>query len=1708
MDSVLNQKINERFDDFLINIINYFSNQNILEKINNKIIRSNSEMDKPFIKKKSALATIQQILIHMEIIKPSYRLTRDDLMGIIVLIETKLSMESLILYMGYFLSNSDSCETNDKTDQQLLSQLNNLMINRFYTNDVEFFKTILINQYFINKQKFCLHFSLDKLDYDLDNMLSTIETMLRELISIPIKKHDEVKIINNTILNDGINRYDVYKIKSISVDNLLDYNNTYNGLNDELTDIENKKIQNYEYFFEKDKPFVCNGNQLKTLISSKQKKEGGNPKSKKKLKKNGIVVNTSNQKKSARGGGIHNCTPEFEEIPDYFTLKHDFEEAEYYNPLGYRNGWEIKSVTVPEDLLKKQYEDKKKPQSWSQYFKKKLIGIVEDEYKDRAYFTNKNMCQRTTTYPPSNLDIDEDEDDDEQDVRNPTTRSEAIHFGTEFLVYKLYKDDSVIFSLYSKADEVKRTADNALAELIKTTSIQSEETSSATLEAARTTAAMASERARVLKAALDEVVDCNKRLDKIWYYQTDLLPVKIPINPEYNKFERRTIFSYPLKHVNNHIILENRESISDEFLHSGIPILWFYKIFKEYIGDMQIPEEFKQIDNIFQHKIYDLLILLKRYILFNNSFNEETLSFFISLGAMMYTTTNLSKHGIIQKGYIFKEYKPISDIPLNNYPYYLFDEEFYFNDIIKDMIKNNNSKYLPFLNEKIPYIFNSHNLLNKLDYKIEDNEEKIMNWENTLAIIALLALTGIPTMITIASGFQNFFNSGNHNFLVNKQNELINETNDIKNKLYFNDAIVEELRGVPRPIESSKQLEYGLLQHNLYVAQNQLNQITHRIQTIASTLLMRKQELLEQRYSIRNIEIYDPSIVDDKQKQREARIPKRAQLRKLTHEINNINKQLKIIVPQETELHRDLGDYYDFMHFCVNVETYSRAGIIIKSQNVSHVVSNYGHLSIPQHMNNSNIINGIVDMALNKGLSTRLNINSTGTVAQIFVYLHGVEPPSGFGLGTVSNLTHFNYIVVETDKVPILDLNQQHGTVALSGMADAKLPKQLLFNSSITPLEGLTAVPNFVYMTGDTDPINAPSKDRLDGIWLNLYNKNTGAFQEVQLVNNTDIAKILQKQIRMGNPFITAPELVQILRGIRQGLGIQPQNTHFAIHSCQGFANETLYQDIPELSSIKINDKNTFFPVEIHSRLPETVVANKSVHDLSRESFKPGEVISVKHQVRITDSTPVKYKIRLTTDWNSYYVAMNFRSWLNFNREVKSRINFWQRMSPIQQYYAMMVYKHSKLEEVGQKDFNDAPKELQKSLGNARFLLQELNSEESRIYEPQNWDKLVSGKKIIKPKSDPVVDSYNKKWKGGEGDNSKSFDDIPLFTQEVDYDEITKLSDYFDSKLTVSLTDLSNSENICDKYIFILKKLIQQSLIVLKEYIFDDVKIFYNYINHYIAYIEEDLYRLFRFQLDKINELSDKIKNKFKKLKEIDLDYLYHPNLIKIFTKYQSGDKIEENEYEYIIKNVWAKHIFINDLSLTNSEEDLLNQIKHIDSIEGTLVVKTDQPILDTTNPENYTYKCMFSDSLLFKLPNYEQHIQVNGNKYIKDIISNYSDYFNFKELYLKYFENIKIQIEQLSNNLPETKKKDIKNLINVELTEIKKKTEIKFSKSITLRSIFNEYDIFDLYINKYFDKLNDNMYDFDIKYKALSNDTFISILYDELYDDLKNNNL
>ena len=1746
MDSILNQKINEKFDDFIVNIINYFSNQNIVE-INNKnnIILSLSTEDDLHIKKKSVLSTIQQILIHMDIIKPSYKLTRDDLIGIIVLIETKLSMESIILYMGYFFDNSDSCETNDKNDEQLLSQLNNLIINRFYSNDFEFFKTILINQYFINKQKFSLHFSMDQLDYELSTVFSTIESMFRQKIFIPIKKDTEVRIMNDTLLNDGINRYDVYKVKSISVDNLIDYNKKYNRLNDDLTDVENKQLQNYYYFLKEDKP--CSDSNLEKLLYSKKKK-GGNLTSKKKLKKVNRASLMLKLKKRTGGASSSTCPPEFEEIPDYFTLKHDIDKGNYTPKAGFRNGWNTHSVPVPDELLKMQKEKEEKPKSWSESLKQSIIGIVEDKYTDRIYFSNKNLCRKTSDFPPSNPDVDIDEEEEETYFTNPTTRNEAIQGDNtaNYFVYKLYKDQSIYAATVASTASAKEKADEVVMQALRgETDIL--------LATAEKAAAEAAVMAMKAQTALNEVVECNNKLDKIWYYENDLVPVKIPINPENNLSEgTRTIFRYPLKDVNNDIILDNKEIISDDFIHSGIPILWFYKIFCERWRTDKDTTAFKNVDEVFSKNMEKLLINLKRYILFNNRFNEETLGLFIILGSIMYTTTNITKDDVF-----------------NDTPYDLFDREFMFNDIIKDMIKNNNSKYLDFLNDKIPYILSSNQFLEYLDYKTNDTTDLGNN--QLLAIIILISMLGVSTMktmISIGTFFQNIYNNLNFvNYIeqqIEEQKVLTEKSNYYKGKLYFSDTNVSDLVGVTRVIEPK---EYEQLTTRLNLVETQLNQITYNLEYQVSKLLARKFELTEQTAVSRYVRDY---VFSNQEQQ--VFVNDSTPIDKIDNELSEINSLIEKIVPKEVNLYKGIQTEGDVQSFLTNAEVYlGMRGTVSKLNNndFSLVIDNNETISITPKSNNSDIVRLVVQKSLSiLKQSTKFQslMQQPGDKRfQLFVYMHGFEKPVPIQI--LSNLTHFNYIVVETQGSVILDLNQQHGSIGTSYYKDdlETVKGHLRNRTDSNGIKGLTAVPFIAYALPDGfNSSNVQEIDKHDGIYLTVQD-SLGRESTVQLVNNTHIQDVLKSIDPQGDrQYITSPEMVEILRGVRSALNIEPQNIHLAIHSCQGFADTTLYQKIDEIKPIELNSNNsqTFIPFQILSKFEDTVHQNISVLDLSRTEYKPGQLLKVKHKVIVNDKNMVVYAMVDTNYEQIASVKMPFGILKNFfYNEVQPRKHIWDKMTPIQQYSAMMAYKQNKGVVLTDADHNNAPPEIKTKITSN---WKQFNSAD---YLPGNWDSLTSGKSKYSnsnaDNSNFKTDSFKKKFgglsrrikKGGypflnlfsksepepfEKNITLLFNDYPGLPSITSSEELEKLYDYFDSKLPVLNFKLTFSDNICDKYYFIFLKLINQLILLQKkekgiEYTLSDIRIFYEYINFNIILAEEKLTEYRKDKSKEIEMLDKKIKNKWNKLKENGNNYYtYDFNIIKLFKKYQSGDKIELNEYEDIIKYTWAKYIFLNDLSLTDNKEDLLKQINAIDRTQGEPLIYTPKmnetydsikpdifidPLKPKPYPENsdsfdktmvmeeptISYKIIYSNSLSNKLPNYEEHIKDNGMKYINDIELNYNNYTVFKELYLKYFQDIEIQLKKISSVMPISKIKDIKNLINEDMLKITNEINryiIGYKQNFVNQYMFDDEEIrgsSEKYNLEYLEE--DGLIDFNIKYNLLNMIQLNQILFDDLID-------
>jgi hypothetical protein len=254
-----------------------------------------------------------------------------------------------------------------------------------------------------------------------------------------------------------------------------------------------------------------------------------------------------------------------------------------------------------------------------------------------------------------------------------------------------------------------------------------------------------------------------------------------------------------------------------------------------------------------------------------------------------------------------------------------------------------------------------------------------------------------------------------------------------------------------------------------------------------------------------------------------------------------------------------------------------------------------------------------------------------------------------------------------------------------------------------------------------------------------------------------------------------------------------------------------------------------------------------------------------------------------------------------------------------------------------------------------------------------------------------------------------------------------------------------------------------------------------------------------------IEKLDDKIKNKWDKFKEINKKDIYNNkysiDLIKLFEKYELGEKIEEHDYQNIITYTWVKYIFLNDLSLTNSQ-DLLNQINEIDSQQGMAMFNNKQPIHNNPDLDKVSYKIIYNHSLLFKLPNYKEHIKTNGMKYINDIILNYNNiYSSFRELYIKYFEDIEIQLKQISRSCSKSKINDIKKLINEDMFKITKEINTPEIRDVyVFPDIF--FDIKEIvslgkYDLEYLEE--DGLIDFNIKYNELVMTTLNEILFHEL---------
>jgi hypothetical protein len=109
-----------------------------------------------------------------------------------------VSDESLILYMSYLMSENHS----ENGSQETVDKINQLLLSKFHTNDIDFIQGILVSMFKIKYDQ-----TSNKMNDIIEVFLQSIvdfKTMLLSLTVPPYEKDLSLCIYNDILLDDNI----------------------------------------------------------------------------------------------------------------------------------------------------------------------------------------------------------------------------------------------------------------------------------------------------------------------------------------------------------------------------------------------------------------------------------------------------------------------------------------------------------------------------------------------------------------------------------------------------------------------------------------------------------------------------------------------------------------------------------------------------------------------------------------------------------------------------------------------------------------------------------------------------------------------------------------------------------------------------------------------------------------------------------------------------------------------------------------------------------------------------------------------------------------------------------------------------------------------------------------------------------------------------------------------------------------------------------------------------------------------------------------------------------------------------------------------------------------------------------------------------------------------------------------------------------------
>ena len=1492
---------------------------------------------------------IENTLKELNYLAKDKQLSRDILYKLIIDIEN-ISHESIILFMSYFSTIKSDDETVDFKD---INKLNQLLINKFSTNDINIFQGILA-QIFIINQHMKKNFGDNKHATDIENLLKILlefKSMLVFLSNTPFEKDLTVGIYQDTVdemIDEGLDRIKSYKIKEIT----------------------------------------------NSILLMKRKKK----------------YKTGDE-----------CYPSFYENPGPNPLRHT-QPAKVI----LKAGWD--RIIMPQIPLNGII---KTPIRLFYNTLMKLVGKEKDA--EVVYFKNENMCQRRWRNF-SIIDVEADDASWEEE--------EYIDLGEN--IYNLYDPD-----VNEHTDPESNLYKN------------------------------------------------NEILKKIWFYEDDIFPIEPNKNAKYNIPNYRNEFAF--KTLNTK--LDNKDIFkSSIFSKNDLPyiisILWLYKIYDEYTSIVEINDTEKKNDNlsVLNHfesveetlhylsdpdslikksehliddlsninmfinyfKPSDLLIYYKRYILIeNNSFDNETLAFFVIYGALSHVSSFIVDKNVIVNNY--QDFKP------NNYN--LFQNEKVNSDITKLInqyqLHHTKNIYLNFLKNEIPKVLSSETLINKITEEYENKyyERKKQYIHTGLTLLSLFSQTlafskDFTKMMNIPNGYykeeyNEFENNFDKNYTTNQLAKIDRTIETIVPSYVLNsvkDQTVSISISNPDLLSSLAVMDNNIpititpAQVDLILAQNLTNVIlgTQVVKGLSVSAAREVIDLLNIKNKIRMS--FAGSKSDQQQipsKINEGKVNSDSQLISLFQRFHENNLKSPMTNLQIVSTLEQIGYKHKLDREISDIESK------ISLESDPSIKKDLEKKLKEKNTEKKNVGKKIADLNLKlKQVPKVQGVKSIKTIVNIHGYHDTLTK------GVVTNCEDFKYIGMLGDpgKVSVVNNRSTFNQQAFDNMPDpSNLEK---------PANNLCVMPdlNLLVKNGSLDNDKA-------GIFVEIT-YDDGHVEQKQLINNQQYIKIfspnhqdLSQKASLTGLHISS--FVSFLKSVFLLNGLDTSKSSLVFTSCRGTPGGLVKAGGNIRKNLVVNFKicevnfepvlpSDFIPNDIKRIAPSKTITDGTIIDIDKpvifdidnpKRFAGDQVRIVFFDDKEPDKCPDPMLDMSGSMFISYTLLIEFNKYLSnrpddlklFNSlNAREKQDFIKKVifsiNPILD--ELINYRQNTPE---QQKFE---KELSKIFNNFFFPhtdYKQLKLENKFGCSDPNLGCRVDLSKFFRSLAKERNDKSVKKQKGGDG--------IFHYTEE----ELSFFNDKFNT-FRISINYFNTHEIILDEFILSkIQKLDISNTLKSLKIIIEKIKIQINIkrkknlthrseFNTYLyTYFYEIIYWNLLSELNKykseLDILVDSIDNgkTYKRLfgkkfignsiieykKDIEKSIVKEPNIDDIPNK--------DNFYNDMIIKRWYYYIYIYDISIFAC--DFKNEIE---KIEFGLIM----------NQSNNTN---IFEPLSLIIPNYKELVEQNYTKYFEELEKLYSRDISENidnNFLIIYYNNIHNKIQDIQNNIFEIRR------INIDIIE------------------------------------------------------------------------